>query len=214
MIWYLYLSQLWALLKKELLAILKDPASRAILFAPALIQSFLFGYAATYDLHHVPYAVLDQSQSVASRSLMARVEGTGVFYRVATLNSSTQIAHEIDSSHALMVIHIPSDFEARLSSGDEAPVQLILDSRNSSTAGLVANYLGSIVTEFNEARGVVTSGLFIERRAWFNPNLESRWFLMPGLMATLSMIQTLLLAALSVAREREQGTFDQLLVTL
>ena len=213
MIWYLYLSQLWALLKKELLAILKDPASRAILFAPALIQSFLFGYAATYDLHHVPYAVLDQSQSVASRSLMARVEGTGVFYRVATLNSSTQIAHEIDSSHALMVIHIPSDFEARLSSGDEAPVQLILDSRNSSTAGLVANYLGSIVTEFNEARGVVTSGLFIERRAWFNPNLESRWFLMPGLMATLSMIQTLLLAALSVAREREQGTFDQLLVT-
>ena len=213
MIWYLYLSQLWALLKKELLAILKDPASRAILFAPALIQSFLFGYAATYDLHHVPYAVLDQSQSVASRSLMARVEGTGVFYRVATLNSSTQIAHEIDSSHALMVIHIPSDFEARLSSGDEAPVQLILDSRNSSTAGLVANYLGSIVTEFNEARGVVTSGLFIERRAWFNPNLESRWFLMPGLMATLSMIQTLLLAALSVAREREQGTFDPLLVT-
>lgn len=67
------------LAQKELLAILKDPASRAILFAPALIQSFLFGYAATYDLHHVPYAVLDQSQSVASRSLMARVEGTGVF---------------------------------------------------------------------------------------------------------------------------------------
>lgn len=213
MAWHLYLSQLWALLKKELLAILKDPSSRAILFAPAMIQSFLFGYAATYDLHHVPFAVLDQSQSVASRSLMARVEGAGVFYRVATLTSSSQIAQEIDTSHALVVIFIPSDFESRLSSGDEAPVQLILDSRNSSTAGLAVNYLGSIVEAFNQERGATVSSLTIERRAWFNPNLESRWFLMPGLMATLSMIQTLLLAALSVAREREQGTFDQLQVT-
>lgn len=213
MSWWITLVQLLALIKKEFLAILKDPATRAILFGPVVLQSFLFGYGATYDLHHVPYALLDQSHSQVSRDLVAKVDATGVFYRVANLSSSAQIAAEIDSNRALLVLHIPTDFEEKLAAGSASPVQIILDSRNSSTAGLASSYLSSVVSELNMARGVTSSGITIDRRAWFNPNLESRWFLMPGLMATLSMIQTLLLAALSVAREREQGTFDQLLVT-
>ncbi|AKM29355.1 antibiotic ABC transporter permease [Pandoraea faecigallinarum] len=204
--------QIAALIRKELLAIVKDPASRVILFAPALMQALLFGYGATYDLTNVPYAVLDQSRGAASVELLARLDGTGVFHRVATLASPRQIANVIDANDALMVLSIPSDFENLLATGQQAPVQVILDGRNSSTAGAAAGYVGSIVTDYNNERSGA-GGVTIERRAWYNPNLESRWNLMPAMIAALSMLQTLLLAALSVAREREQGTFDQLLVT-
>lgn len=207
------LAQIGALILKELLAIIKEPSSRVILFAPALMQALLFGYGATYDLNHAPYAVLDQSRSAASTELLARLDGAGVFTRAATLTSSDQIAGQIDAGKALMVISIPADFQDRLAAGQRAPLQVILDGRNSSTAGVAGGYLASIVADFNARHGAQAPGVAVERRAWYNPNLESRWTLMPGLIAALSMLQTLLLAALSVAREREQGTFDQLLVT-
>lgn len=207
-----YLAQTLALFRKELLAILKDPSSRVVLFAPALIQALLFGYGATFDLNRVPYAVLDQNRAAASSELLARLDGTGVFERIATLASSDDIAGMIDSGRALLVIAFPSDFETRLASGQQAPLQVILDGRNSATAGLAAAYVSSIVTTYNQTLADGSS-LAIVRRAWFNPNLESRWNIMPALIASLSMLQTLMLAALSVAREREQGTFDQLLVT-
>lgn len=207
-----YLARIMSLIRKELLALLKDPSSRALLFVPALMQALLFGYGATYDLTHVPYAVLDQSRGAASTELLARLDGTGVFERVATLTSSNQIAETIDSGDALLVISIPSDFEARLATARQAPLQVILDGRNSSTAGSASAYVSSIVADYNQTLGN-TSPVNVVRRAWFNPNLESRWNMMPALIASLSMMQTLLLAALSVAREREQGTFDQLLVT-
>ncbi|OJT99918.1 MAG: antibiotic ABC transporter permease [Rhizobium sp. 63-7] len=208
----LYVSQVLSLIRKEILALVKDPANRTLLFAPAIMQALLFGYGATFDLTHAPYAVLDQSRGAASTELLARLDGAGVFQRTATLTSSSQIAAQIDSGEALLAISIPSDFEARLAAGQEAPLQLILDGRNSSTAGLASAYVGAIVTSWNSTRGIAAP-ITIERRSWFNPNLESRWNMMPGLIAALSMIQTLMLAALSVAREREQGTFDQLLVT-
>ena len=207
------LAQIAALCRKELLALLKEPSSRAILFAPALLQSLLFGYGATYDLNRVPYAVLDQSRGQAATGLLARLDGTGVFERKATLASSRQIAQVIDDGDALMVVSIPSDFEDRLASHQAAPLQVILDGRNSTTAGSAAACMSSIVASYNRSLGGGQGGITVERRAWFNPNLEARWNIMPALIAALSMLQTLLIAALSVAREREQGTFDQLLVT-
>jgi len=211
-------ARIGSLILKELLTIIKEPASRVILFGPALMQALLFGYGATYDLRQVPYAVLDQSRSAASIELLARLDGTGVFVREATLNSPAQIAGQVDAGRALLVISIPADFEARLAAKQNAPLQVILDGRNSSTAGIAASYVGAIVAGYNSAlrdrvSGGAAQGITIERRAWYNPNLESRWNLMPALIAALSMLQTLLLSALSVAREREQGTFDQLLVT-
>lgn len=207
-----YFAQIFALCRKEILALVKDPANRTILFAPALIQALLFGYGATYDLTHVPYAVVDQSRSAASTEFLARLDGTGVFEREATLASNAEIAGMIDSGRILLAISIPSDFERRLSTGSAAPVQVILDGRNSSTAGAAAGQIGAIIADFGRSRGMAPP-ITIERRAWYNPNLESRWTLMPALIAALSLMQTLLLSALSVAREREQGTFDQLLVT-
>lgn len=209
----LWLAQTAALIRKELLALLKDPANRTLLFAPALIQSLLFGYGATYDLTHAPYAVLDLSGGEASREILARIDGTGVFQRIATLAGSDQIAPQIDSGDALLVITFPPDFESRLAAGTEAPMQVILDGRNSATAGAASAQIGAIVAAYNASALGSTSPVTIVRRAWFNPNYESRWNLMPAMIASLSMLQTLMIAALSVAREREQGTFDQLLVT-
>lgn len=207
-----WLTSIGFLCRKEFLALFKERASRFILFAPALLQALLYGYGATYDLTHAPYAVLDQSRGAASTELLARVDGTGVFKRRATLQTPSQIAQVIDRGEVLLVLHFAPDFGARLASGQPAPLQMILDGRNSSTAGAAAAQIGAIVASYNQARAGPPP-VRVERRAWYNPNLESRWNLMPALIAALSLIQTLLLASLSVAREREQGTFDQLLVT-
>ncbi|AOB27230.1 ABC transporter permease [Bordetella bronchiseptica] len=202
------------LCRKEALAIVKDPANRVILIAPVVVQSLLFGYGATYDLNHVPYALLDQSRGAGAVELAARIDGSGVFQRVATLRTPADIARVIDAGQALLVVHLAADFDRRLTAGQDAPMQVVLDGRNSTTAGMAAGHLGALVTGYNATLpGAGAPPVRVSTRAWFNPNLETRWNIMPGLIATLSMIQTLMLAALSVAREREQGTFDQLLVT-
>lgn len=212
-----FLRRIINMCRKELLSILKDPSSRVILFVPALMQSFLFGYAATYDLTNVPYALLDQSHSKVSMELISRLDSTGIFHRVETLQIQKDIARVIDNQQALMVIHIGPRFENQISAGESASIQLILDARNSNTAGSAVGYVQSVVEAYNaQLRGEYGQDpplLRIQSRAWYNPNLETRWNLMPGLIATLSMMQTMLLTALSVAREREQGTFDQLLMT-
>ncbi|WP_432696698.1 ABC transporter permease [Marinobacterium sp. YM272] len=202
------------LCRKEMLAVLKDPANRVILIVPPLMQSLLFGYAANFDLNDVPYVVLDQSSTASSRTLLDRVDGTGVFHRVATLHSSAEIERFIGNGEALIALHFPSDFEERLNAADRAPLQLIVDGRNSATGNSAVGYVRAIVTDFNQSLNRATaSPVEVVARSWFNPNLETRWMIMPAMIAALSMIQTVMLTALSVAREREQGTFDQLLVT-
>ena len=212
-----FLFRLLALIRKELMSVLKDPSSRIILLVPVLVQSMIFGYAATYDLSNVPYAVLDQSRSPTSASLIAHLDGTGFFRRVATLQSDSGIAPVIESQRALMVLRIGPRFEQQLLEGQSETIQLILDARNSTTANSAAAAVAEVVDAFNleqaQQRGAGAPALTLETRAWFNPNLETRWNFMPALIASLSMLQTLMLTALSVAREREQGTFDQLLVT-
>lgn len=206
------LASIGFLCRKEFLALFKERSSRAILFVPVLMQALLYGYGATYDLSYAPYAVLDQSRGAASTELLARVDGTGVFKREASLNTPQQIAQVVDRGHVLLVLHFPADFDARLAGGQQAPLQMILDGRNSTTAGAAAAQVSAIVAAYNRSR-TGTPAVSVERRAWYNLNLESRWNLMPALIAALNLIQTLLLSSLSVAREREQGTFDQLLVT-
>jgi ABC-2 type transport system permease protein len=206
-----------ALTLKELLAILKDPRSRFALLIPPILQCLIYGYVATYDLNDVPYAVLDQDRSAASRKLLAGLDGSGVFRRVTDLVRAADIRSTINEQRALLVIQIDQDFERRLLSGAQANVQVIADGRNSNTAGTAMGYVSAIVDAFNAdwqaAHGQRGSPVRLTTRAWYNPNLETRWHMIPALIGTLTFIQTLLLTALSVAREREQGTFDQLLVT-
>jgi ABC-2 type transport system permease protein len=206
-----------ALTRKELLAALKDPRGRFTLLVPPLIQCLIFGYAATYDLNDVRYAVLDQDRSAASRDLLAGLDGSGVFRRVANLERAADVPSMINERRALLVIQIGPDFERRLMAGQPAEVQVLADGRNSNTAGTAMGYVRAIVEAFNAAwrqtHGQAGLPLRVATRAWYNPNLETRWNMIPGLLGTLTMLQMLLLTAMSVAREREQGTFDQLLVT-
>jgi ABC-2 type transport system permease protein len=206
-----------ALTRKELLAVLKDPRGRFSLFFPPILQCLIYGYAATYDLNHVPYVLVDQDHSAASRDLVARLDGSGVFQCAARLDSANQIKPWIDRQNALLAIQIGPNFQRHLSLGQKADIQVIADGRNSNTAGTAAGYVNAVVEQFNAQWSVDHSqsapAIQTLQRAWYNPNLETRWHMIPSLIGTLTLLQTLLLTAMSVAREREQGTFDQLLVT-
>jgi len=214
------IDSLWriaALMRKELLAVLNDRRSRYSLLVPPILQILIFGYAATYDLNHVPYAVLDQDRSAASRELLAQFDGTGIFQRVANLDNAGQIAKTIDDQTALVVIQIGQDFSRNLAMDQPADIQLIADGRNSNTAAIASGYVATIVDAFNGQwqadHGQTGPPIATTMRAWFNPELETRWHMIPSIIGTVVMNMTMMLAAMSVARERENGTFDQLLVT-
>lgn len=211
------MSPLFALIRKEFLALLKDAKSRFVIIGPPLIQLVVFGYAATFDVTDVPLAVYNESPGRASRDLVARFEGSANFRRVATITSDNQIAPLVDSRKALVVLHVGPTFSRDLHRDGRSTVQLILDGRDSNTALITLGYARQIVNTFNAEwaadRGLVEAPARLEVRSWFNPNLQSRWFIVPGIVGLLTLVVTMLVTALSVAREREQGTFDQLLVT-
>jgi len=212
------LARIMALTRKELQAVLKDPRSRNSLLLPPVVQALIFGYAASYDLNHVSYAVLDQDHSEASRELLADLDGSGIFERVANLARQGDIARWIDARTALVVVQIEPQFERHLLNGRSGAVQLIADGRNSNTAGTALGYVASIVERFSgdwvrTHAAAAGTAVQVVPRAWYNPNLETRWFMIPCMIGTLTLLQTMMLTAMSVAREREQGTFDQLLVT-
>jgi ABC-2 type transport system permease protein len=206
-----------ALTRKELLAVLMDPRARFSLLIPPILQCLIFGYAASYDLNDVPYAVLDQDRSAASRELLAGLDGSGVFHRMANLDNLQSLTDCINQKRALLVIQIDHDFARRLQAGQPANIQLIADGRNSNTAGTATLYVGAVVNTFNinwrASHGQAAPKVSVINRVWYNPNLETRWAMIPALIGTLTMMQTLILTAMSIAREREQGTFDQLLVS-
>jgi ABC-2 type transport system permease protein len=211
------LLRIYALIRKELLAVLKDPRSRFVIFLPPILQCLMFGYAASFDLRSVNYAVLDQSHSAASIALLSRLDGSGVFRRQADPGRAADLSAAIDNGSSMLVVRLDQDFERRLLAGESAPVQVIADGRNSNTAGAALGYFASVVDDFNSdwraRHGQPGPPIRIVARAWYNPNLDSRWSMIPSLIGTLTMMGTLMLTAMSVAREREQGTFDQLLVT-
>lgn len=206
-----------ALMRKEFLAVLKDRRSRFVLILPPLIQLLVFGYAATFDLNNVAYAVYDEDKGAAARQLAAAFRGADRFREVATIASAGEIAPLVDSRRVMVVVHFGPQFTRDLMLGQPAPLQVIVDGRNSNSALIALNYVRSIVNGFNEdwisSHNLTQPPARLQTRAWFNPNLESRWFFIPGLTGVITLLVAMLVTALSVAREREQGTFDQLLVT-
>jgi len=177
----------------------------------------VFGYAATYDLTNIPFAVYNEDKDIPSLELVSSFQGSPNFEEVAYLTHEEQIAPLINSRKVLMVLHINRQFSRDLTEGRSGSVQVIVDGRDSNTASILLTYVNSIIAQFNAGwkpehiNGVPSARLDI--RAWYNPNLVSRWFIVPGIVALLTLVVTTLVTALSVAREREQGTFDQLLVT-
>ena len=211
------LVRIMALARKELLAVLKDRRARLSLLLPALVQTLVFGYGASYDLNRVPYVVFSRDTGAPAAALLARFAGAPLFRQVASVQRQRELRAAIDARRALLGIRIPSDFSRRLAAGRPADVQFIADGRNSNTAGTALGYAQTVVNHFNAewraTHALPQPPVRLLERAWYNPNLVTRWQMVPGLIGTLTLLQTLLLTAMSVAREREQGTFDQLLVT-
>ena len=195
----LYIRRILFMVRKEMLTTLKDPKSRIILIMPVIIQSLLFGYVASYNLDSVDYAVLDLSRSRYSEELLAELDGSGIFKRVATLGSTSQIAGH--------------DFADKITAGETAPVQVITDGRNTMTSSIASGYISAVAAAYNSRLHGGHQLLHIDPVAWYNPNLISRWGFLASLLPMVSLTQVMILAGLSVARERENGTFDQLMVT-
>ncbi|HKD35208.1 MAG TPA: ABC transporter permease, partial [Pirellulales bacterium] len=186
------LLRILALVRKELLATLKDPRSRFSILIPPILQCLIFGYAASYDLNDVPYVVLDQDRSEASRDLLARLDGTGVFHRAATVYHESELKEAINQRRAVLAVQINQDFERRLMAGEQGQVQVIADGRNSNTAATATGYVNLAVASFNAdwraAHGQPAPPVQITMRAWYNPNLETRWNMIPALIGTLTML--------------------------
>jgi ABC-2 type transport system permease protein len=211
------LQRILALAVKEFLALFRDPRSRVVTFVPPIIQLLVFGYAASFDLSHIPYAVYERDGGYAARELAAAFSGSPHFRLVETLSRDAEVAPMIDNRQVMLVLQIEPRFTEKLAVGEPAQAQVLLDGRNSNTAQIALNYAEEIVAGFNAhwsaEHGLAQPPAHLMVRAWYNPNLESRWFFIPGVVGILTLVVTLVVTALSVAREREQGTFDQLLVT-
>src|SRR5579862_3447756 len=211
------LQRILHLIVKELLAVWRDRRSRVVLIAPPLLQLFIFANAVTQEVRNVHIAVLNRDWSQDSRELISRFRMTPTFTEIVALRDESEIAPAIDAQRAVMVMEIGPDFSRRLAAGQAPDLGFILDGRRSNTAQIVEGYATSIVQQFAAERGVRAppgaSRAQLVTRAWFNPNLEARWNTVPSLIAILTALIGLLVTGLSIAREREFGTFEQLLVS-
>jgi drug efflux transport system permease protein len=206
-----------ALIVKEFLAVWKDKRSRTVIIVPPIIQLLVFGYAATFDVNHVATAIFNEDTGLAARQLAARFEGSPSFRIVARISEQARARELVDTKRVSLVVHIGQTFSRDLIADQPARVQLIVDGRKSNTALIILGYAAQIVAEFNgqwlKDHGGTLPPAQLVVRAWFNPNLESQWFIVPGIVALLSLVVTMVVTALTIAREREVGTFEQLLVT-
>ena len=210
------LRRILALIRKELQILLADPQSRKLVVIPVLLQVVLFPLAATLEVRNNTLAVLDEDGGAASTELTQRFARAGAFTEILHLAGDAQVADVIDGQKAIAVVRFAPDFSRRAELGLPAPMQLILDGRRSNSSQIAASYIQDIVTRYFNERGAQAgrapdSELVVRHR--YNPNLEYRWFILPSLVAIILTISALILTALSVAREREHGTLEQLLVS-
>lgn len=209
------LRRIYYLLIKEFLSVLRDKRSRFVLIVPPLIQLILFSNAATLDVKNVSIGILNQDSGKKSWELIQRIQGSPTFKHVRSLANEQQGIEALNKEDLLLILQIDSQFSRNILSGNPAYVQAILDGRKSNTSQVVIGYLEKILRAYNKdlymQQDVAPVSLI--SRNWFNPNLLYTWFTVPGLVATLAMMTSLIVTAMAVAREREIGTFDQLLVS-
>jgi ABC-2 type transport system permease protein len=201
---------------KELRQIARDRRSLFILlFVPAFIL-LIFGYALNFDIRNVTLAVHDQDRSTRSRELVSAFVNSGYFHLVTESASTEELERLVNQGKVRAILTIPSSFERDLSARRPVTVQVILDGDNANTASTVMGYARSLIAEFSAAKSAATAGprppvpvITVEPRIWYNPQLRSALFLVPGLIAYISMITAVVSTALSVVREKERGTMEQ-----
>jgi ABC-2 type transport system permease protein len=201
------------MVRKELRQVLRDVRMRGVIFVAPLIQLVVFGYAVSTDVRHVPTMIVDHDRTPASRSLADWVTASGYFSVVATSDRSADLDRGLDERDATVTIEIPPRFADDAASGRGAAVQVLVDGTDSNTGNIALSYVVRIVQRAAADVAGAPAGITLAARAWYNPSLESRVYNVPAVMGVLLMLITMLLTALSVVREREMGTWDQLLVS-
>lgn len=210
-------SRIKALVIKELLAVLRDRRSRTVLILPPILQLTIFAFAATLEVKNIELALLDKDGGKAATELVQRFQGSPSFARVFALHGQQEVAPTLEDERAMAVLVIGQGFSRDVAAGRPAEAQILLDGRRSNAAQIVQGYSQSIVEQYNRDLvshyGLPAPPARLVARNWFNPNLDYLWFTVPNLIGMLTMVVGLIVTALSVARERELGTFDQLLVS-
>jgi len=212
------------MLIKEFIEVFRDPRMKAMIFVVPIMQLLIFSYAASTDVRHVATAVYDLDNSVSSRDLVSRFVKSGYFDVVDTIATDARERDLLDRGKVRVVLHMDKGFESDLLAGRSAPFQMIVDGTDSNTAGIVLGYSNSIVQQFSQAvlaerihrlRGDVhePGQVKLETRTWFNENLESRTYFVPGVIALMITLLTLLLTSMAIVREKEIGTMEQIMVT-
>jgi len=207
-------TRLHALFIKELLSVLRDPRSRMVVFAPPIIQLLVFASAATLEVRNVDVAIYNQDSGRWSHELVERLDNADFITHVWRADSQRKLHELIDRGEIIAALSIPADFSRRITAGKSGQIQLLIDGRRSNSGQIATGYLSNIAADISmeilpEAQKTTPTIV----RHWFNPNLIFRWFIVPGLTGILAFFSALLITSLSIARERELGTFDQLLVS-
>lgn len=207
--------RLWALVKKEFIHIVRDPRSLAMAFLMPLILLILFGYAITMDIKTLNLAVYDQDKSAASRHYVEGFPASGYFNVVALAESYADAGALLDKGTAHLALVIPPNFARDLEQGRTAQVQVLADGSDANTATIALGYAEAITNRFSTDQLDHKVELAVDNRlrVWYNPELKSRWFIIPGLIAVIMTVITALLTSLTVSREWESGTMEQLIAT-
>jgi ABC-2 type transport system permease protein len=218
-------GRLKQMLIKEFIQVFRDKRTRFILIGPPIIQMMVFGYAANYEIRHVPTVVLDLDHSQESRELVSRFTSSPYFKVQRQLTDTRQLGDLIEKGDATVGLEIDAGFAQQLRKGQTAPLQVIVDSTNSNTALIASGYISQIALAF--AREYQRDRIYrivpqllevmpsveLAPRPWYNPDLRSRWFFVPGIIGSLTVVLVVTLTAFAVVREREIGTLEQIMVT-
>ena len=224
-------ERIGVMLRKEFIQALRDPRMRILLFVPPVVQLVVFGFAVNLDVDHARIAWTDMDRSPLSRDLRERFEGSGRFDVVAMPRNEEEAQQALDRGTAEAVVRVLPGFERDVRRGRQTEVQVLVDGTNSNTASLVSSYAADIIAGFSSdvmagqqkvrvltrsagaAVNVSFPDVTARTRVWFNPDLYSRNYFVPGVVANIIMMVTLMLTALAIVREKEIGTMEQLMVT-
>lgn len=207
-------SILIAQIIKEFLSILRDSKTRIILIGPPLAQLFIFSYAITLEVNNATISVYNQDIGSYSQAYINKLSYSYMFKEIIPIHSQQALKETLDQRKAILNITIPENFSAKLGQKELPILQVISDGRRANAAQIAMNYIQQISNQFISEKVFLTPPISpILERHWFNPNLTYQWYVVPSLSGVLAMIISLLLTGLSIARERELGTFDQLLVS-
>jgi ABC-2 type transport system permease protein len=218
-------GRLKQMLIKEFIQVFRDKRTRFVLIVPPVIQMVIFGYAATFEVYHVPTAVLDLDHSQESRELVSRFRSSPNFNVTRQLTDSRQLSDLVERGDAMIGIEIDAGFAEQLRKGQNAPLQVIVDATNSNTALVASGYVSQIAARFSAQYEqdrigriapqlmAVMPSVALSARPWYNPDLRSRWFFVPGVIGSLTLVLVIVLTAFAVVREREIGTLEQIMVT-